>query len=345
MSTPITISVPFHGRCNNPGPKSYTVPGFRHRSLVDIIHESLLSALHHRNFHFKPFELHWNPPGPHKPSELRLYRKSQNFPKESTAFVQRRSDDPAANDFVLKLKTHLLPRIRQLHSEEPCDEAEATTAAPQQSPMSNAGQLPLPMLNHVILKANCMYHHCILRVNYTTYDLQRETDMVNPGTSHRHIMLLSPAGIGGHHFRYARVLGIYHANIIYTGSDSRDYWPRHIEFLWLAPVDADDTFGFINPADMLRCCHLIPAFADGRANEATSKGLLSNEWRYYYVNRFVNHDMLMRYHWGLTPGHSYTYTRSNQEHNANQTTDDMTTLPNIETARPFEDESWRGRQR
>ncbi|KAF8842659.1 hypothetical protein BDN67DRAFT_989041 [Paxillus ammoniavirescens] len=209
--------------------------------------------------------------------------------------------------------------------------------------------------------ANCMYRHRILHVNYTTYDLQRETDMVNPGTSHRHIMLLFPAGIGGHHFRYARVLGIYHANIIYTGSNSSDYWLRRIKFLWvhwfelipglsgwahaaldrlrLAPVDADDAFGFIDPADMLRCCHLIPAFADGRANEATSEGLLSNEWRYYYVNRFVDRDMLMRYHWGLTPGHSYTYTRSNQEHNANQTTDDMTMLPNIETARPFEDES------
>ncbi|KAF8835303.1 hypothetical protein BDN67DRAFT_871601, partial [Paxillus ammoniavirescens] len=253
--------------------------------------------------------------------------KSQNFPEELTAFVQRRSDDPAANDFILKLKTHLLPRIRQLHSEEPCDEAEATTAAPQQSPMSNAGQLPLPMLNHIILKANCMYRHRILCVNYTTYNLQRQTDMVNPGTSHRHIMPLSPAGIGGHHFRYARVLGTYHANIIYTGSNSRDYRPHRIEFLWvhwfelipgplgwahtaldrlwLAPVDADDTFGFIDPADMLRCCHLIPAFTDGHANEATSEGLLSNEWRYYYVNRFIDRDMLMRYHWGLTPGHSY----------------------------------------
>ncbi|KAF8833032.1 hypothetical protein BDN67DRAFT_917737, partial [Paxillus ammoniavirescens] len=80
MSTPITISVPFHGRCKNPGPKSYTAPGFHHRSLVDIICESLLSPLHHRNFHFKPFELRWNPPGPHKPSELRLYSELYNSP-------------------------------------------------------------------------------------------------------------------------------------------------------------------------------------------------------------------------------------------------------------------------
>ncbi|KAF9242150.1 hypothetical protein BU15DRAFT_73077 [Melanogaster broomeanus] len=290
--------------------------------------------------------------------------KSQNYPEELMAFMQQRSNDPAANDFVLKLKTHLLPRIRQLHSEEPCNEAEATTAGPQQSPMGNAGQPPLPMLNHIILNANCMYRHHILRVNYTTYDLRRETDMVNPGTSHRHIMLLSPTGIGGHHFCYARVLGIYHANIIYTGSDSRDYRPRRVEFLWvhwfelipgpsgwahaaldrlrLAPIDADDAFGFIDPADVLRCCHLIPAFTDGRANEATSEGLLSNEWRYYYVNRFVDRDMLMRYHWGLAPGHSHTYIRSNQEHDTNQTaitSDDMTARPNVETAHLFEDES------
>ncbi|KAF8834363.1 hypothetical protein BDN67DRAFT_985377 [Paxillus ammoniavirescens] len=80
MSTPITISVPFHGCYKNPGPKLYTVPGFRHRSLVDIICDSLLSPLHHFNFNFEPFELHWNPPGPHKPLELRLYSELCNSP-------------------------------------------------------------------------------------------------------------------------------------------------------------------------------------------------------------------------------------------------------------------------
>ncbi|KIJ17513.1 hypothetical protein PAXINDRAFT_39838, partial [Paxillus involutus ATCC 200175] len=193
-------------------------------------------------------------PVPDTQEEHHHIGKSQNYPKELTAFVQQRSNNPAANDFVLKLKTHLLPMIRQLHSEEPW--------------------------------------------------------------------------IGGHHFCYARVLGIYHANIIYTGSDSRDYRPCHIKFLWvhwfelvaapsgwahamldqlrLAPVDADDTFGFIDPADILRCCHLIPAFADGRANEATGEGLICpSSHLYLFLYSFIDRDMLMRYHWGLAPGHSH----------------------------------------
>jgi hypothetical protein len=36
-----------------------------------------------------------------------------------------------------------------------------------------------------------------------------------------------------HPFLYAHVLGIYHANVIYTGSDTRDYTLRRLDFLWV----------------------------------------------------------------------------------------------------------------
>jgi len=47
------------------------------------------------------------------------------------------------------------------------------------------------MPNHVLLKGNRFYSHSLLRINFTTYDLRRETDTVNPRTDHRNIMLLS----------------------------------------------------------------------------------------------------------------------------------------------------------
>jgi len=52
---------------------------------------------------------------------------------------------------------------------------------------------------------------------------------------------------------------------------------------------ADDTFGFLNPSDVLRSCHIIPAFAGGK-RYADSKGLSflvhdSADWAEYYVNR------------------------------------------------------------
>ncbi|KAF8834570.1 hypothetical protein BDN67DRAFT_868960, partial [Paxillus ammoniavirescens] len=134
-----------------------------------------------------------------------------------------------------------------------------------------------------------------------------------------------------HPFCYAHVLAIYHANVIYTGPESRDYWAQCFEFLWvrwfelldhLAGWDnfafdkarfvlmkCSDAFSFVDPADVLRSCHVIPAFADGRLHPngvAMSQNTRDSEdWKYYYINWFVDCDMLMRYHWGLGVGHLY----------------------------------------
>lgn len=97
-----------------------------------------------------------------------------------------------------------------------------------------------------------------------------------------------------------------------------------------------NTFDFVNPADILRGCHLILAFARGRSHPdhinfspITKDG---DDWKYYYVNwykyfqpfdmthllmivqRFVDCDMLLRYHWGLGVGHTYSHVRDQSEH-------------------------------
>jgi hypothetical protein len=175
-----------------------------------------------------------------------------------------------------------------------------------------------------------MYKHRIFRINYTTYDVRRDQDVVNPGTSHCNIMMLADSestpnedapGIISpthHHFLYARVLGIYHVNVIYVGPGMVDYNPQRFEFLWVRwykphpldhnqlyrldqltflPVTSPDAFGFVDPADVVRSCHIIPRFASGRRfpvgqdHEAHHDVGLSicchdsRDWNYYYVNR------------------------------------------------------------
>jgi hypothetical protein len=54
-------------------------------------------------------------------------------------------------------------------------------------------------------------------------------------------------------------------------------------------MNEDDTFGFLDPSDVLRSCHIIPAFAKGKLH-ADGKGLSalahdSPDWTMYYVNR------------------------------------------------------------
>jgi hypothetical protein len=156
-----------------------------------------------------------------------------------------------------------------------------------------------------------------MRVNYTTYDVRREQDVVNPKTSHRDVMVLAnDSGYeDSHAFLYARVLAIFHANVVYTGAGMTDYRPRKLEFLWVRwfqqatdtpcgwasasldrlrfrPMAQDDAFGFLNPADVLRGCHIIPAFSEGQ-KYLDGRGLSlcaqdSSDWQGYLLNRCVS---------------------------------------------------------
>lgn len=116
-----------------------------------------------------------------------------------------------------------------------------------------------------------------------------------------------------HRFIYARVLGVYHANVVYIGPGMKGYEPICFDFLhirWfrlngIVPSSAWDhrrldclsfslmadgeCFDFLDPNLVLRGCHLIPAFASGRQH-TNGIGLSpmsrdSHNWKYYYVNR------------------------------------------------------------
>jgi hypothetical protein len=207
---------------------------------------------------------------------------------------------------------------------------------------------------HVLFKSGRMYEHQLLRINYTTYDVRRSQDLINPNTRRRDIMLLSNDDDDddeSHPFRYARVLGVYHVNVVYTGPGMLDYVARRMDFLWVRwfqystihsaqwadyrldhvhfpPISSDDAFGFLDPKDVLRACHIIAGFASMKVHcDAISISKLANDsqdWRCYRVNRyaepfdgqsqsddfgcrFADRDMLMRFHWGLAVGHTYTH--------------------------------------
>jgi hypothetical protein len=80
---------------------------------------------------------------------------------------------------------------------------------------------------------NRMYRHKVMRVNYTTYDLRREQDSLNPRT-HADIMLLAhedeESTQTAHPYWYARVLGIFHVYAIRAGASLHQ---ERMEFLWV----------------------------------------------------------------------------------------------------------------
>jgi hypothetical protein len=100
--TPITISVPFHRLTSNPGPQIYTVPSFRHRSIVSILKEKMANGEDFRNFHLEPYELHWqreDMPDGHStrvhgelytsPAFLEAYEEIQKLPGEPGCLLPR----------------------------------------------------------------------------------------------------------------------------------------------------------------------------------------------------------------------------------------------------------------
>jgi hypothetical protein len=165
-------------------------------------------------------------------------------------------------------------------------------------------------------KGERMYLHNIMRINYTTYDVRRAQDSINPRTNHRDIMLLSHRDddTPHHEYEYARVIGIYHVNIVYTGPGMLDYRARRLDFLWVRWYDnlndiptqqgwntaqldrlqfpslsEDYAFGFVDPAEVVRGCHIVPSFSAGPrhigAVGISACARNSQDWREYSVNR------------------------------------------------------------
>ena len=171
-------------------------------------------------------------------------------------------------------------------------------------------------LNSIFIKDNRMYEHKLARFYHTTYDIQRAEDVINSRTSHQDIMLLSDLQDHlDHPFLYARVVGIYHVNVIYAGPGMLNYEPMRFDFLWVrwfhmetSPSNAGwaasrldrvsfpamaqvDAFEFVDPEQVLRACHMIPTFSEGR-HYRDGVGLSKiardgQEWASYYVNRWV----------------------------------------------------------
>ncbi|THH19983.1 hypothetical protein EUX98_g8669 [Antrodiella citrinella] len=230
--------------------------------------------------------------------------------------------DPAMKDFMPRLLNHLLGRLMNP------DDADSYRQ------FSNSEQ------QQIILRYNQVFRHKIVRVNYTTYDVRRGQDSLNP-SSHADIMIpafdLDPetgVSASGHPFAYARILGVFHAHVMRRVPGQREkqevmefllvrwfrldtrykagFNAKRLYRLEFVPELDDDAFGFLNPDDIIRASHIIPAFAYGRVQDPT---LYYDIWRYYYVNIFVDRDMYMRYRGGgvgHTPLH-ITHDQANED--------------------------------
>lgn len=177
--------------------------------------------------------------------------------------------------------------------------------------------------NKLFFQHERIYRHSVLRINFTTYDVGREQDIVNPQTSKCFIMLYSnedekDSSQPKHPFWYAEVLGIFHANVRQDTPDGFTPY-KLIDFLWvrwlgLDPkfqgkskvgeldcvgyISSDDpeAFGFLDPDCVIRVAHLIPVFKHGRTINLCPPSVTRDpegDWEYFYVNRYVQSALLL----------------------------------------------------
>lgn len=200
-------------------------------------------------------------------------------------------------DFVEKLKVHLLPRVIERLGQDKVNFHEDDW-------------LNLSFTDHRL------YAHRLLHVNYTTYDVRRTQDIIHINTPQCNVMLLDraftkkPSCDSIHPFLYAKALGIYHVNIAYVGvlpDGTRDFASHRFDVVWVhwydylksetefaldrlsfQPLTSDTAVGFVDPADILRGVHLIPQFAGGPSEHPapTSEHVPAQEvWSAYYINK------------------------------------------------------------
>jgi hypothetical protein len=241
---------------------------------------------------------------------------SQNHPLDLAPFLQSNLSDSATKvscilfpmslpfsfctqNFLPKLRRHLFPRIIRhliVEQESKLEEIQSLKAG-----QDNVGShlatlraiqlqlegddLPLHHQNHdrILFQSDRIYKHDTFHVNYTSYDLRREQDVVNPKTSRCNVMCLKMFNKASpdSRFRYARVLGVFHVNVAYGGPGSPDMNVRRFDFLWVrwyedikhtqnpfalqrvtfSTISATkDAVDFLDPADVLRACHIVPRY-------------------------------------------------------------------------------------
>ncbi|KAK7682685.1 hypothetical protein QCA50_014068 [Cerrena zonata] len=242
--------------------------------------------------------------------------ESRNFALKLGPWLKSMSVDVAFKDFLTQLLNHLVARLLYPGM---ADDGTKYDAADHAKIMIVNGRI---------------FNHKTMQVNYTTYDMRREYDIVN-ANKHADIMTVASdfdaetmTSSSGHPFSYARVIGIYHAEVVHilpgnqanvhTVQFLRVHWyrrdttfkagfqHRRLNRIELMSHDEPGAFGFIDPDDVIRGVHVIPAFHYGTkigietedSGSINSASPLFTPWTYYYVNCFVDRDMYMRFRGG-----------------------------------------------
>ncbi|KAK7452756.1 hypothetical protein VKT23_012157 [Stygiomarasmius scandens] len=194
---------------------------------------------------------------------------SQRFYEDIPTLLADTKDDLAMKTWLFDLKNHCLQRILGTLSDTEFTDEDR---------------------RNLTFISNRIYKHKYLRVNYTTYDLRREQDSINPRTQPDIMMLGGDTEENSHPYLYARVVSLFHVRARHLGPRSRNTSEQRLDVAWVRwyqfdttyrsgwkakqlhglqfiPATSRTAFGFVNPVQIIRAVHILPAFAYGTTGE------------------------------------------------------------------------------
>ena len=165
-----------------------------------------------------------------------------------------------------------------------------------------------------LLNLKCVVESKILQINYTTYDVHRAYDCLQPNRLSFLMTLSREDDPDRHPFWYCQLLKAFHIEVHFCPGGISS--PREVlEVLWVRwlgidpgykwsfrqcalpkvgfmPEQGDSpAFSFLDPSLVIHGCHLIPTFADGRTIQLLWRGPSvarhhneTDDWMGYYVN-------------------------------------------------------------
>ncbi|KAF7300199.1 hypothetical protein MKEN_01343700 [Mycena kentingensis (nom. inval.)] len=247
------------------------------------------------------------------PGERYQMSRSTRYCENLTTWLSENLGDPAVAGWSEKLDYHILSRMFGGDPETDFDDNDRADI-------------------HIV--NNCIYKHKTVRFVYTTYDRRRRIDSCNPRTQ-ADIMVLNPSDDRAEQpYWFARLIGVFHVNVIYTGNRPATRAVQTFDVLWVRFFGSDDrqkkfglhvnrmprigfedahsatAFGFVDPSAVIRAVHLIPAFHDGYNDNGLGKSIgrprpevddpnePDTDWAYYYVAMYADRDHVMRFRGG-----------------------------------------------
>ena len=125
------------------------------------------------------------------------------------------SNFPSSQNFLPRLQSHLLSRL--LSRPYTGDEDDFTDEE----------------LSTVCFRGNKLYQHKVVRVNYTTYNICRAHDSLNPWTHADFMVLAHEDGNDVFPYWFSHIIGVFHADIVHTEAASKSAEPQQMDFLWV----------------------------------------------------------------------------------------------------------------